>query len=132
MYLSVKKREILRKRVSTFKTKNPSFSISDIFVKHFVCQGYARSTVFGTLLRLSTTRSFTDKKKPGRPSSWTAARKARLKRLTNNRKDVSQRKLAHKFDVNVSTIRRQLSKMKISHHKREKAPNYTAEQEKRA
>ena len=131
MRLGVKEREILRERVSTFKEKNPTFKKSDI-VKHFMSEGYARTTVYNTLERLSATSSFADKKKLGRPSSWTAARKVKLKRLTNNRKDVSQRKLARKFDVDVSTICRQLSKMQIKHHKREKAPNYTPEQRKRA
>ena len=131
MHLNLKEREILRKRVLIFKTKNPTFKKTAI-VKHFVSEGYARTTVFNTLQRLDTTSSLTDNKKPGRPSSWKATRKARLKRLTNNRKDVSQRKLAQKFDVGVSTICHQLSQMNIKHRKREKTPSYTPEQQKKA
>ena len=80
MRLNLKKREreIFRKRVSIFKTKNPTFK-KTVIVKHFVSEGYARTTVFNTLHRLDTTSSLTDNKKPSHPSSWTATRKARLK-----------------------------------------------------
>ena len=55
-------------------------------------------------------------------------KKAKLKRLTNNRKGVSQRKFARKFNVNQATICRQLSKMNIKYRKREKTPKYNDEQ----
>ena len=37
-----------------------------------------------------------EKKKSGRPTSWTPARKRQLKRLAGNRKGVSQRRLGRK------------------------------------
>ena len=40
-----------------------------------------------------------DKKKTVRPTSWTPARKNQLKRLANNRKGVSQSRLARKLGV---------------------------------
>ena len=65
-----------------------------------------------------------DKKKTGRPISWTSARKNRLKRLADNRKGVTQRRLGRKLGVSRVTICRQLSKMSISYYKREKTPEY--------
>jgi hypothetical protein len=55
-----------------------------------------------------------------------------LKRLTNNRTGISQRRLAGKFDVSQSTICRQLSKMKISYRKREKTPKYSKKQKQKS
>ena len=52
--------------------------------------------------------------------------------MTNNRKGVSQRKLARKFNVNQATICRQLAKMNIKYRKREKTPKYNDEQRQRA
>ena len=55
------------------------------------------------------------------------SRTLRLKRLTNNRTGVRQRRLAKK-----STIRRKLSKMSITYRKREKTPMHTSEQQRKA
>ena len=132
MYLSVKERELLyRKRISVFKTKNSGLGKNKI-VQHFSSEGYATRTIYNALQRRNATSSFMDKKRTGRPFRWTTRRKSKLKRLTNNRKDVSQRKLASKFKVNVSTISRQLSKMQIKYRKREKAPKNTSHQQKKA
>ena len=67
-----------------------------------------------------------DKKKTARPTSWIPARKNQLKRLANNRKGVSQRRLGHKLGVSRMTMCRQLSKMNISCYKREKTPKFCA------
>ena len=50
----------------------------------------------------------------GHPSSRTSARKSQLKILTNNHKEVSQRRLVRNFGVSHMTICRELSKMNIS------------------
>ena len=71
-------------------------------------------------------------KNSGRPSSWTREKKAKLRRLTNNRKGVSQRKLARKFNVDQKTICTQLAKMNIKYRKREKTPKYNDGQRPRA
>ena len=55
-----------------------------------------------------------------------------LKRLTNNRKGVSQRCLGCKFRVSQITNCGQLSKINISCFKREKTPNYTEKQAEKA
>ena len=59
-------------------------------------------------------------------------RKNQLKRLTNNRKGVSQRRIGRKFNVSHMTICRQLSKMTISCLKHEKTPKYTEKQTEKA
>jgi hypothetical protein len=101
-------------------------------VKHFATEGLARRTIYNTIDRLQTARLISDNKRTGRPTSWTAAKKRRLKRLTNNRYGVSQRRLGRKFAVNQTTIGRQLSKMSICYRKREKAPKYTEKQQQKA
>ena len=57
-------------------------------------------------------------KKSVRSTSWTPVRKNQLKRLANNCKWVSQRRLGRKLGVSPMTICRQLSKMNISCYKR--------------
>ena len=58
--------------------------------------------------------------------------KIMLKRLTNNRKGVSQRCLGCKFGVSQMTICGQLSKMNISCFKRERTPKNTKKQADKA
>ena len=76
--------------------------------------------------------SIKDKNKTGRPTSWTAARKRKLKRLVNNRKGVSQRGLGKKFGLDQSVISRKIAEMGISNYKREKTPKYTEKQRQNA
>ncbi|XP_065658544.1 uncharacterized protein LOC136083064 [Hydra vulgaris] len=114
MRLNAAERESFRKRLKIF------------------FEGFARSTIYDNLKRLETVQSFSDRKHPGCPTSWTREKKAELTRLVNNRKGVSQRKLGIKFGVNQSTIGRQLKKMNINYRKREKTPKYTIEQQIKA
>jgi transposase len=100
---------------------------SDI-VAHLTKQGIARSTIYNTINRIQIGDPIKDNKRTGHPATWTAARKTKLKRLTNNRTGVSQRRLARKFDVHQTTVGRQLTKMDISYRKLEKKPKYSAVQ----
>ena len=77
-------------------------------LNHFLKEGYPQSTIYSTINRLQNEESIEDKKKTGRPTSWTSTRKNKLKRLTNNRKVVSQRRLGRKFGVSQMTFCRQL------------------------
>ena len=61
-------------------------------VDHFVKEGISRQTVYNNLNRRKNGQPILEDKSPGRPSSWTSSMKAKLKRLVNNRKGVSQRK----------------------------------------
>ena len=69
-----------------------------------------------------------DKKKTGRPTSWTPVRKNQLKILTSNRKGVSQRRHGRKLGISRATICRQLLKMNMSCYRRKKTPKYTEKQ----
>ena len=104
MRLNKTEREALRKRV---KIVIPQMEKSEI-VNHFQKEGYPRRTIYNTINRFQNEESTEDKKKTGRPTSWTSTRKNQLKRLTNNRKRVSQRRLGRKFGVSQMTICRQL------------------------
>ena len=118
MRLNKTERESLRKRVEIVI---PQMKKSEI-VNHFQKEGYPRRTIYNTINRLHSGESIKDKKQTGRPTSWTTTRKNKLKRLTNNRKGISQRGLGCKFNVSYMTICRQLSKMTISCLKRGKTP----------
>jgi len=59
-------------------------------VNHFQKEGYSQRTIYNTINRFHNGESIEDKIKTGRPTSWTSTRKNKLKRLTNNRKGISQ------------------------------------------
>jgi hypothetical protein len=128
MRLSVAERETLRKRV---KFMLPQMKKSEI-AKHFAKEGIAQRTVYHAIDKLQTAQPIKEKKRTGRPTTWTPAKKANLKRLVNNRTGVSQRRLGRKFAVNQSTVSRQLTKMSIPYRKREKTPKYTERQQQKA
>ena len=88
--------------------------------------------MFGVWDKLETDQPIREIKRTGRPTSFTPLRKSKLKRLTNKRSGVSQRKLAQKFGVGQATISRQLSKMKVNYRKREKTPKYSDAQRLKA
>ena len=131
MRLNAAERESFRKRLKMFFVNKPNIKKNKI-VNHFEKEGFARSTIYDNLKRLETVQSFSDRKHPGRPTSWTREKKAELTRLVNYRKGVSQRKIGIKFGVNQSTIGRQLKKKNIKYRKREKTPKYTIEQQIKA
>ena len=120
--------EAFRKRL---KFVIPSMKKSEI-VKHFEKEGIPRSTIYANIERLQSGGSIEDNERNGRPTSWTATRLNQLKKLTNNRKGVSQRRLARKFRVHQTTICRGISKLKISCHKREKTAKYSEKQAEKA
>ena len=121
-------RESLRKRVKILIPQVEKIEI----VNHFQKEGYPRRNIYNTINRFHNGKSIEDKIKTGRQTSCTSTRKNQLKRLTNNRKGISQRRLGRKFNVSHMTICRQLSKMNISCFKREKTPKYTKKQAEKA
>ena len=75
--------ENLFKNASKFLCgKNPNIN--------FKKEGIARNTIYDNLKRLETGQSFSDKNPSGRPTSWIRGKKAKLKRLVNNRKRVRE------------------------------------------
>lgn len=127
MRLTVAEREALRKSIEKMI---PQMKKSEI-VQHFAKQGIARETVYKSINRVVNNQSTQDKKRSGRPTTWTADKKRKLKRLVNHRTGISQRRLGRKFDVHHTTICRQLAKMSISYRKREKTPKYKPDQQQR-
>ena len=109
MRLNKTERESLRKRVEIVI---PQMKKSEI-VNHFQKEGYTRRTIYNTRNRFQNEESIKDKSQTGRPTSWTSTRKNQLKRLINNPKGVSQRRLGHKLSVSHVTICRQISKVGI-------------------
>ena len=99
-----------------------------VIVHHFVQEDITRCTVYNKINRLETNPSINYNKKTGRLSNWGSKNNTQLKRFTNNRIGVSQRKLARKFSVSPLTINRKLSKLGIKYRKREKTPYYSEKQ----
>ena len=128
MRLNVAEQQLLRKRV---KFALPRMTKSDL-VKHFLKEGIKSTTIYNNINRLERDQPIEDKKKTGRPSTWTADRRARLKRIANNRTGVSQSRLGKKFGVHRTTVGRQLARMSVQYRKREKTPKYTPKQLQRA
>ena len=96
MTFTVQEREAFRKAIQKFTVKNPSKKKSEI-VAHFVLQGVARSTVYNILKKMEISQRITDAKRSGPPSTWTSTKLKKLKRLANNRKGTSLRKLGRFF-----------------------------------
>ena len=108
MRLNKGERDFFRKRLENFFVKNLKIKQNDI-VSHFVKEGIARKTVYNALNRRKNGQSILEENRPGRLSSWTSSMKGKLKRLVNNRKGVSQRRLAGKFEKHQTTISRQIN-----------------------
>ena len=71
-------------------------------VNHFQKEGYPERIIFNVINRLQHGKSIKEKKRTFRPTSWTTSRNTQLKRLTNNRKGISQRRLGRKLGVSYS------------------------------
>ena len=52
-------------------------------VNHFKKEGYHRQAIYDAISRMQLGETINDKKKTGRPNSWTPSRKNQLKRLIN-------------------------------------------------
>ena len=99
--LSESERLVLQNRVKNFFVKNPEISKADA-VNHFIQEGICKKTAYNYINRELEGQSLQIKNnlRLDNSSTWDKAKLAQLKRLTNNRKSVSQRKLAKKFNVN--------------------------------
>lgn len=97
-------------------------------VKHFQHENIPRSTIYSIIKRFENGLPVEDKPRKGRPCKLNKQQQRKLKDCTQDRVGVSQRKLARKFDVSRSCIRRNLKKMGLKYHKRRWAPKYKAQQ----
>ena len=72
-------REECRRRVKVLISQMEKSEI----VNHFQKERYPRRTIYNTINRMQLGGTINDKKKTGRPTSWTPVRKNQLERLTN-------------------------------------------------
>ena len=82
MRLNKTDREEFRKRV---KILIPQMEKREI-VNHFLKEGIPRRTIYDTINRMQLGGTIIDRKKTGRSTSWTPARKNQLIRLTYNQR----------------------------------------------
>lgn len=99
-----------------------------ITVNHFLQEKIPRSTIYDIIKKYEEYGVVGDKHRTGRPKKLSARQSIRLKRLTDQKTGISLRQIAPKFDVNISTISRQLKAMGITYRKRKRAPKYTDKQ----
>jgi len=97
-------------------------------VKHFRVENIPRSTIYRIIKRFEHGLPCEDKPRKGRPCKLNKKKQEKLKESTENRIGVSQRKLSLKFKVSRSCIRRNLTKLGLKYHKRQRAPQYNSQQ----
>lgn len=123
------KQELIRNRVYNFYILHNN--MPKIFtVKHFALENIARSTVYDIIKRAECdsgpNRSIGSGRKPIKMSN---KKVTMLSKLVNNRRGVSQRRLAKKFHCSQSLISKTLkAKTSITFNKRKKIPARTEEQ----
>ena len=108
MRITEAEREVLRKNVKNINMI-PQFKKSEI-VNHFKKEGYKERTIYNTIEGMEEEESLKDNLRTGRPPVLDTHQRKRLKRLVNNRTEVSQRRLGQTFHVNQITIGRALEK----------------------
>ena len=122
------KRETLRNRVYSFFEKN-KIKGKRFTVDHFCNEGESKSTIYDIIKRFESGKSAMDKKSSGRPLKiFTKRAKSTLKRLTNNKCGISQRKLARRFKCSQSSINKQLKQLSIRCWKKQRIPGRTEAQ----
>ena len=105
------------------KNKGKNYTVS-----HFEGETYKKTYLY-TLLSEFDKRGTPDQKSgSGRKGKFLKKDAKKLKDLINHKTGVSQNKLANKFDVNQSTISRQIKKQGMSYRKRTPAPKVTEKQ----
>ena len=94
--LNANERAVLQNNVKIFFVKNPKSTKAEA-ANHFIKEGYCRTTVYAYINRELNGQALKPAANGSHSSTWTRKNKMTLKRLTNNRKGVSQRKLAQKI-----------------------------------
>jgi transposase len=121
--------QLQRERISNFYLhhldKGKSYT-----VRHFLCEGIARSTTYEILKKLETRKDIS--RKPGSGGinrKLSNSQRAAIGRWLNNRRGVSLRREAKKYGVAEKTMRRIVRTQGLKCRKRIKAPQYTAQQQ---
>lgn len=97
-------------------------------VKHFANEKYPRRTIYSIIRRWEEGLPIDDMPRTGRPKKMGKKDLIKLKKMTENRVGVSQRKLAGKFGVSEFCIRYNLKKLDLKYRKRQRAPKYSLKQ----
>ena len=115
-------RTILKKRISEFIVKNSNTKNSQI-INHFVQEGYAYRTVSVNIKRVNEGQAIRDKKRTGRPNKLSSVQLKSLKSMAKDKIGTSSVCLAKKCMVHRTTISKNLKKMGVSYHRRQKLQN---------
>lgn len=120
-------REYLAKRIVQHYV-NIANHEKKITVNHFLQERIPRPTIYRIIKKYEESGTIGDKPRTGRPKKLSTQQLTRLKRLTDQKTGISLRQIAPKFNINISTISRQLKAMGITYRKRKRAPKYTEKQ----
>ena len=93
-------------------------------VKHFQVENILPATICRIIKHFEDGLPCENKAREGRPSKLNKRHRQKMKDCTENTVGVSQRKLASKFNVSRSCIRRNLKKLGLKDYKRQRAPKY--------
>ena len=114
------------------KTKSKSDTYNKF--KDFKINGspaYSKMGIYKIFTRIDESGSAERKSGSGRPGKLSPSDKIKLKKAVNHKTGQSQRKLAAKFGVSVSTINDNLKKLNLKYRKRKRAPKQTPQQKER-
>lgn len=101
-------------------------------VKHFQEQGVSRRTCYSVLATYEERGSTKRATGSGRPAvKMPKAARTRLLKAASDKKGVTSRKLARKFNIDRSYVSKLLAKGQVKWHRRERAPAATPEQEQK-
>lgn len=107
-------REHLKKRIVQYYVHIVNRS-KKLTVNHFVQEQVPRRSIYRIIQVFEDTGTINDKPRSGRPKKLSAKQLKQMKLLTDQKTGISLRQIARKFDVNVSTISRQLNAMGIKY-----------------
>ncbi len=120
-------REVNAKRIVQFY-RSHSHKGKSFTVKHFVDEGFRKSSVYRILKRHENDLEMKRKVGSGKkPKIKTKEKVKVLKEMFNNKDEVSCRDAAKKFKCHYTYIRKTLSKLSIKYRKKIKSPPYSFE-----
>ena len=118
--------DTFRKRISS---KTHCTTIADrqkkINVNHFLQERIPRPTIYRIIKKFEESGVIGDKPRSGHPDKLSKQQLTRLKCLTDQKTGISLRKIAPKFDIDISTISQHLKAMGITYRKKKRTPKYT-------
>ncbi|CAF1522870.1 unnamed protein product, partial [Rotaria sp. Silwood1] len=120
-------REYLAKRIVQHYV-NISNRQKKITVNHFAQEQVPRRNIYNIIKKFEEFGIVGDQPRSGRPKKLSTRKLTELKRLTDQKTDISLRRLVPKFNVNFSTLSRNLKAMGIMYRKKKRAPKYTDKQ----